>query len=256
VLAADNGHYSTLDNQETPIVIPSDTVSRSGFNRIVSFGYAEKDQYRLPRSRSCKNISVLGLGHQGTISAIGFAALGHMVIGVDHDHRKVNALNQGRTYSSENGLQELLSRVAQFNNLVATDDSFNAVRHTEITLICVGNNTDRNGEFDTTSLMTACEQLATTIKDKSSYHLFIWCHSDPSKICCKTMIEKIENGAQKLMGKDFGFCTVQRPLRKQQMIEDFYHPEYITISSDDKNSADLAVQIFNDFDTKIRHRKL
>ena len=120
----------------------------------------------------------------------------------------------------------------------------------------MGNNVDNNDEIDSASLMTACEQLGTTIKNKSSFHLFIWCHSNPSNICCQTMIAKIENSAQKLAGNDFGFCTVQRPLRKQQLIEDFYHPEHITISSDDKNSTDLAVQIFNDFDTKIRHRKL
>ena len=70
------------------------------------------------------------------------------------------------------------------------------------------------------------------------------------------MIAEIENSAQKIVGKDFGFCTLQRPLRKQQAIKDFYHPECITITSYDKNCADLAAQIFNCFDTKIHHKKL
>ncbi len=135
MFVAGGGNCSTLDSQERSMVKGNDDLCQSGFNRIVSFGYAENDQHILPKSRSSKNISVLGLGHLGTVSAIGLAALAHKVIGIDHDQRKVNALIQGRACSKENGLQQLLTQVSRFNNLVATDDFFNAIRRTDVTLI-------------------------------------------------------------------------------------------------------------------------
>ncbi|MFT5677368.1 MAG: GDP-mannose 6-dehydrogenase [Paraglaciecola sp.] len=256
MFVADTLHCSTIDGQEMSIGKQSEDLCQNGFNRIVSFGYAENDQHNLPRSRSSKNISVLGLGHMGTVSAIGFAALGHKVIGIDHDQRKVNALNQGRTNSKESGLQQLLTRVARFNNLVATGDSFNAIRRTDVTLICIGNSVDNNDELDSVALMTACEQLGAIIKNKSSFHIFVWCHSISRKISLQTMIAKIENNALKKAGKDFGFCTVQRALRKHQAIEDFYHPKLLTIGSFEKKSADLCSEIFDGFETKVRHIKL
>ena len=43
------------------------------------------------------NIAVIGAGYVGLITAAGLAEIGHQVIGVDDDARKIELLNRGGT---------------------------------------------------------------------------------------------------------------------------------------------------------------
>ena len=62
-------------------------------------------------------ITVLGLGHLGTVAAGGLATAGHDVTGLDNDHRKIEELNSGRVSIYEPGLQECLASCVDRGNL-------------------------------------------------------------------------------------------------------------------------------------------
>src|SRR5215467_4089307 len=55
-------------------------------------------------------IAVLGLGHVGLPTALGFAELGWKVTGADSDAEKIALLAQGQAPFYEPGLQQLLSK--------------------------------------------------------------------------------------------------------------------------------------------------
>jgi UDP-N-acetyl-D-mannosaminuronate dehydrogenase len=55
-------------------------------------------------------ISVIGLGKLGASMAAAFASRGFKVIGVDVDHRAVDALNEGRAPVQETGLEEMIQQ--------------------------------------------------------------------------------------------------------------------------------------------------
>jgi UDPglucose 6-dehydrogenase len=55
-------------------------------------------------------IAVIGSGYVGLVAAVCFAEMGHDVICVDNDERKVAALQGGDTLIHENFLPELLQR--------------------------------------------------------------------------------------------------------------------------------------------------
>ena len=55
-------------------------------------------------------IAVVGSGYVGLVAAVCFAEMGHSVICVDNDERKVAALQAGDTLIHENHLPELLER--------------------------------------------------------------------------------------------------------------------------------------------------
>ena len=84
------------------------------------------------------NVSVFGLGYVGSVSAASFAADGHTVIGVDVNPDKVASLNEGRSPIVEKGLDELIRDNAANGRLRATTSTAEAVRDTELSLICVG----------------------------------------------------------------------------------------------------------------------
>nr|NAZ11480.1 UDP-N-acetyl-D-mannosamine dehydrogenase [Desulfurococcales archaeon] len=56
-------------------------------------------------------ICVIGLGYVGLPNAVVFASRGYEVVGVDVDATKVEAVNSGRCYLREPGLDVLLRDV-------------------------------------------------------------------------------------------------------------------------------------------------
>src|SRR5512142_2115777 len=116
-------------------------------------------------------VSVFGLGYVGSVSAASFAADGHAVIGVDVNKDKVAALNAGRSPIVEPGLDELLARTASDGRLRATTDTAEAIRDSEVSLVCVGTPSRKNGSLDLTYLERVCEQIGAALGDTPRYHV-------------------------------------------------------------------------------------
>ena len=62
-------------------------------------------------------ITVIGLGHLGTVAAAGLASAGHDVTGLDADERKVESLEEGRIPFYEPGLEECVTCAVNRGNL-------------------------------------------------------------------------------------------------------------------------------------------
>ncbi|MFD2793265.1 UDP-glucose dehydrogenase family protein [Promicromonospora vindobonensis] len=82
-------------------------------------------------------ISVIGLGYLGAVHAASMAQLGHSVVGVDIDPRKVAALAAGRSPFYEPGLDELLAEVGATGRLTVSTDPA-AVAGAQVHFVCVG----------------------------------------------------------------------------------------------------------------------
>ena len=106
------------------------------------------------------NVSVSGLGYVGSVSAASFAADGHTVVGVDVNPDKVASLNEGRSPIVEKGLEELIQENRANGRLRATASTADAVRDTDLSLICVGTPSRRNGRYSsgasTSTVSPAC----------------------------------------------------------------------------------------------------
>ncbi|NAZ24820.1 MAG: hypothetical protein GU357_03560 [Thermofilum sp.] len=72
-------------------------------------------------SRRC--ICVIGLGYVGLPTAVVFASKGYEVVGVDVDATKVEAVNSGRCYLREPGLDVFLCDVVSKGSSRATSST-------------------------------------------------------------------------------------------------------------------------------------
>ena len=93
-------------------------------------------------------ICVLGLGYVGAVSAGCLAEDGHEVIGVDPERTKVDLINAGRSPIIEKDIGEIIREQAAAGRLSATTDVADAVRHTDLALVCVGTPSQPNGGID------------------------------------------------------------------------------------------------------------
>src|SRR5258707_1551748 len=82
-------------------------------------------------------ISIFGLGYVGAVSLACLARDGHFVTGVDIDKAKLDLIRAGKTPVVEEGMVDLMARVAASGQVSVTDDFGRAVSPSQPFLICV-----------------------------------------------------------------------------------------------------------------------
>lgn len=104
-------------------------------------------------------LSVIGCGYLGAVHAASMAQLGHDVIGIDVDTKKIDALREGRAPFYEPGLPELLTEAGATGRLSFSTDMADA-HGADVHFICVGT-PQVHGEFraDLTYVNSAVEAL-------------------------------------------------------------------------------------------------
>ena len=83
-------------------------------------------------------LTVLGTGYLGAVHAACMADLGHEVLGVDVDPRKVELLSSGRSPFFEPGLDEVLSRAVESGRLRFSTSLAEAAEFGDVHFVCVG----------------------------------------------------------------------------------------------------------------------
>jgi GDP-mannose 6-dehydrogenase len=170
------------------------------------------------------NVSVFGLGYVGSVSAACFAEDGHTVVGVDIAPAKVASLNEGRSPIVEKGLDELIARNTANGRLRATTSTPDAIRDTDISLICVGTPSRKNGSLDLTYLERVAEQIGEALKDKDGYHVVVVRSTVLPGTTHDIVIPALERTSGKTYGTGFGVTVNPEFLREGTAIHDFRHP--------------------------------
>jgi GDP-mannose 6-dehydrogenase len=116
---------------------------------------------------AASRVSVFGLGYVGAVSAACLVRDGHQVIGIDINPAKVAQLGRGESPVVEPGLNELLAQGVADRRLRATTDVGEAVRESDIAIICVGTPSSPNGAIDLKYVVRVCEQIAAALTDRT-----------------------------------------------------------------------------------------
>jgi GDP-mannose 6-dehydrogenase len=170
------------------------------------------------------NVSVFGLGYVGSVSAASFAADGHTVVGVDVNPDKVASLNEGRSPIVEKGLDELIRDNTANGRLRATTDTRAAVHATDLSLLCVGTPSRRNGSLDLTYLERVSEQIGEALRTKESYHVVVVRSTVLPGTTHGVVIPALERTSGKKYGTGFGVTVNPEFLREGTAIHDFRNP--------------------------------
>ena len=183
-------------------------------------------------------VSVFGLGYVGSVSAAAFASDGHDVVGVDVNPDKVQAINEGRSPIVEPGLDELLKSGAESKRLRATTSTAEAVHATELSLICVGTPSRKNGSLDLGYLERVCEQIGEAIKTKDDYHVVVVRSTVLPGTTHGVVIPALERHSGKKYGEGFGVAVNPEFLREGTAIKDFRQPPLTLVGHN--HAADAA----------------
>ncbi len=170
------------------------------------------------------NVSVMGLGYVGSVSAASFAADGHVVIGVDVNPAKVASVNAGQSPIVEKGLDELIRENVAAGRLRATTSTTEAIAATDLSLICVGTPSRRNGSLDLSFLERVCVEIGEALREKPSHHVVVVRSTVLPGTTHEVVIPALERASGKKYGAGFGVTVNPEFLREGTALGDFRNP--------------------------------
>ncbi len=183
-------------------------------------------------------ITVVGCGYVGLVSGACFASMGHRVLCVDIDTRKIAALKKGRMPIYEPGLEELVQETVRKKNLSFTKDLRVAVRSGDVIFIAVGTPPKPDGEAD----LTFVENVARTIAQEiHAYKLIV----EKSTVPVQTgerIFDTIRQHARK--GARFDVASNPEFLREGSAVRDFMNPDRVILGVESKKARELLTELY------------
>ncbi len=196
-------------------------------------------------------VSVFGLGYVGSVSAASFAADGHDVIGVDVNPVKVAAINEGRSPIVEPGLDELLKQAVAAKRLRATTSTEDAVNNSDLSLLCVGTPSRKNGSLDLSYLVRVSEQIGEVLKNKKDYHVVVVRSTVLPGTTPNMVIPALEKFSGKKYGEGFGVAVNPEFLREGSALKDFRQPPLTLIGHNHAADAEPTKALYGKVDAPI-----
>jgi len=196
-------------------------------------------------------VSVFGLGYVGSVSAAALASDGHQVVGVDVNSDKVQSVNAGRSPIIEPGLEDLLARAVAGKRLRATTDVADAIRTTDVSLVCVGTPSRRNGSLDLTFLTRVCEQIGAALRDKPAYHVVVVRSTVLPGTTHEVLIPTLERASGKKYGEGFGVSVNPEFLREGSALADFRKPPLTLVGHNHAADASGTIALYQAIDAPL-----
>ncbi len=189
-------------------------------------------------------VSVFGLGYVGCVSAAALAGDGHEVVGIDVNPDKVDRVNQGRSPVVEPGLDEAVAAAVGTGRLRATASTAEAVRESEVSLLCVGTPSRRNGSLDFQYLSRVSEQIGDALRDKKDYHVVVVRSTVLPGTTHDVVIPALEQHSGKRYGEDFGVAVNPEFLREGSALKDFREPPVTLVGHNHAADAAAAIGLY------------
>ncbi len=184
------------------------------------------------------SISVFGLGYVGSVSAASFASMGHRVTGVDVNPAKVEMMGSGRSPIIEAGMNELVAEGHNACRLHATVDSTAAVLDSDVSFVCVGTPSLRNGKLDLSHIEKVAHEIGAALRHKESHHTCVLRSTVLPGTTETVVIPILERDSGKRAGVDFSVAYNPEFMREGTAVADFLQPPYTILGAPD--AAQLA----------------
>lgn len=191
-------------------------------------------------------VSVFGLGYVGAVTAACLAHKGHEVVGVDVSPLKVEMMESGQAPVLEPRLKELIEEGHRCARLRATTDAHSAVRESDVSFICVGTPSLRNGSLDLSSVKRICQDIGEALRSKKDFHLLVIRSTVLPGTAMSVVIPAIEGASGKRSGVDFGVCSNPEFTREGCAVADFLNPAITVLGADGSSQLEALRDLYRD----------
>lgn len=180
-----------------------------------------------------KTLSVFGLGYVGTVTAACLAQKGNRVIGVDVNPKKVEMLESGRSPVLEKGIDELIGESHGACRLHGSMNGTTAVRDSDLSIVCVGTPSEKNGRLDLQHVEKVCQEIGQGLARKNGPHVVVVRSTVLPGTTQSLVIPTLEKASGKRAGVDFVVCYNPEFMREGSAVGDFFQPAVTVLGAAD-----------------------
>ena len=183
-------------------------------------------------------LAVIGSGYVGLVTGACFAKLGHRVVCVDHDAKKIRMLKAGKVPFYEPGLHEIVTENVAAKRLSFTTEIAKVVNHCEILFICVHTPPQPDGGADLTFVEKVAKQVAVHLR---KYCLIVEKSTVPVETgewVYKTIRRNVRRGIQ------FDVASNPEFLREGSALHDFAKPDRIVLGVSSARAEKLLRRLY------------
>jgi len=183
-------------------------------------------------------IAVVGSGYVGLVTGACFSDLGHEVVLVDNDEKKLEALRAGTVPIHERYLGELLARHSG-KKLKFSGDLQAATRESEAVFIAVGTPATESGDADMSYVESVAREIAGAV---DGYKVIVEKSTVPvyTNEWIRTIIAR--NGAAH---ESFDIASNPEFLREGSAVADFLYPDRIVVGVESERAAEVMREVYS-----------
>lgn len=191
------------------------------------------------------NVTVFGTGYVGLVQGAILADVGHHVVCVDVDAKKVERLNQGEIPIYEPGLETLVRENYAAGRLEFTTDAEAGVKHSQVQFIAVGTPPDEDGSADLKYVLSVAHTIAEHMQ---SEQIII----DKSTVPVGTA-DKVKAKVAEILAKrgreELNFDVVSNPefLKEGSAVADCQRPDRIIIGTENNDTIEVMRELYAPF---------
>ncbi|WP_440122513.1 UDP-glucose dehydrogenase family protein [Tenacibaculum sp. Ill] len=189
-------------------------------------------------------VTVIGTGYVGLVSGTCFSEMGNKVVCVDINQEKINKLHQGIIPIYEPGLEKMVLKNVEKQNLFFTTKLEEAINESEIVFIAVGTPMGEDGSADLQYVLAVAKEIGQKMNDR----LIV---VDKSTVPVGTA-DKVKATIQAELDKrnaTIKFDVVSNPefLKEGDAINDFMKPDRVVIGAESDYAFDKMRQLYTPF---------
>ncbi len=184
-------------------------------------------------------VCMIGTGYVGLVSGTCFAEIGHNVICVDNDQKKIATLKSGNIPIYEPGLLEIVKKNVSAGRLKFSTSVTEGVKESLFIFIAVGTPPKENGEPDLSSIEKVASEIGEAM---SEYKIVVEKSTVPVQTgkWIRTIIERFNKS-----GIDFDVASNPEFLREGSAINDFLRPDRIVLGVENERAKEKLLELYN-----------
>lgn len=186
-------------------------------------------------------LTIIGSGYVGLTTGACFAEVGHHVVCVDNDPRKVETLLAGQIPIYEPGLEALVKKNVAARRLRFTTSTEEGVDHGEVLFIAVPTPPQPDGSVDLSFIEKVAREISQYL---NSYRVIV----DKSTVPVKTG-ERVSQTIRRYAKPGIEFDVVSNPefLREGSAVPDLMKPDRIVIGGNSDRALALMQKVYEPF---------
>ncbi|MCX6690419.1 MAG: UDP-glucose/GDP-mannose dehydrogenase family protein [Methanoregula sp.] len=194
-------------------------------------------------------ISIIGTGYVGAVTGACLAELGHDIIFVGRDTKKLDLIQSGKSPIYEPGLDQLLEK--NLSKITTTIDLPDAICKTALTFICVGTPSNDDGSIDLDQVRAVSHSIGKSLASDDGYHTIIVKSTVLPGTSETLVIPILEKESAKKVFVDFGIASNPEFLKEGSAVADFFHTDRVVIGTNDLKSRSVLEELYTPLNVPI-----